>query len=397
MQPFNEAYAAAMRGVAKQYPTDVDVLVLTAESMMDVNPWKLWSLDGKPAPGTLELVDFLEAAIALAPLHPGANHYYIHAIEASSHPEKAVPSAERLPQLIPAAGHIVHMPAHIFQRVGRYGEASDWNRRAIDLDQQYLKKTKPPGYYEMYLGHNFGFLSFSTAMEGNSADSIWAARNSAKAIPPQMLDMMPGMDFFASEPYLALVRFGKWGDLLAEPRPDAKYPVLTALWLHGHGMALAASNRADDAAKDLAELTAIGDKIGADVTAGLNPAKNVLHVAAKILEARIAESKKDPKALSLWAEAVKLEDGLAYSEPADWFYPVRHFQGAALLDAGRAKEAEAVYREDLRRNPNNGWSLFGLSQALKAQKKNKDAAALEPQVTKAWLHADIKLTKSIVP
>jgi tetratricopeptide (TPR) repeat protein len=393
-QPFNEAYAAAMREVAKQFPADDDVQVLFAESMMDVNPWKLWSLDGKAAPGTDEIVATLERVLARNPQHPGANHYYIHCIEASPHPEKGVPSAERLASLIPGAGHVVHMPAHIFQRVGRYADASATNQKAVEIDHQYLAKTKPPGYYPMYLGHNYGFLAFSSAMEGASKVALEASRGSAKAIPPEMLGMMPGMDFFVSEPLLVMVRFGMWDALTAEPRPDAKYPVLTFLWLHGHGMALAAKGKLDDAEKDRAELLALAAKLPAELTAGLNPARDIAAVAAKILEARIAETRKKPTTLALWAEAVALEDKLAYSEPADWFYPVRHFQGAALLDAGKAKDAEAVYREDLRRNPKNGWSLFGLAQSLKAQKKSKDAAAAEKEFTAAWPRADIKLTRT---
>jgi tetratricopeptide (TPR) repeat protein len=393
-QPFNEAYAQAMREVAKQFAADDDVQVLFAESLMDVNPWKLWSLDGKAAPGTDEIVATLETVLKRNPQHPGANHYYIHSIEASAHPEKAVPSADRLASLIPGAGHIVHMPAHIYQRVGRYADATAANQKAAAVDHEYLAKTTPPGYYPMYLGHNYGFLAFSSAMEGASKIALDAARASAKAIPPEMLSMMPGMDFFASEPLLVMVRFGKWDELVAEPRPDAKYTVLTALWLHGHGMALAAKGKLDDAEKDRAELAALSTKLPADLVAGLNPARDIAAVAGKILEARIAETKKKPEALALWAQAVALEDKLSYSEPADWFYPVRHFQGAALLDAGKAKDAEAVYREDLRKNPKNGWSLFGLAQSLKAQKKSKDAAAAEKEFASAWLKADIKLTRT---
>lgn len=396
MQPFSEAYAAAMRDVARQFAANDDVQVLFAEALMDVDPWKLWSLDGKPGRNTDEIVKTLETVLARNSTHPGANHYYIHAIEASSHPEKALPSADRLPALMPGAGHVVHMPAHIYQRVGKYSAASEANHHAVDADHQYLQKTQPPGYYAMYLGHNFGFLAFSSSMEGRGAEALAAARDSARAMPPEMLSMMPGMDFFASAPLFVMVRFGKWDELLAEPRPDAKFPVLTGLWLHGHGMALAARGKLEEAEKDRAELVALREKIPADVTAGLNPARDVLGVAAKILEARIAEGNKKPEALALWAEAVKLEDALSYSEPADWFYPVRHFQGAALMGAGKAKEAEAVYREDLKRNPGNGWSLFGLSQALKAQKKPKEAAAAEAEFKKAWPRADVQLTKSTI-
>jgi tetratricopeptide (TPR) repeat protein len=393
MQPFNEAYAAAMRDVARQFPDDADVQVLFAESMMDVNPWKLWSLDGKPAPGTDEIVATLEKVIEKHPEHPGANHYYIHAVEAA-HPEKAVAAADRLGPMMPGAGHLVHMPAHIYQRVGRYADASEANRKAAVADLAYMKKLAPWGYYPMYLGHNYGFLAYSSAMEGRAAESLAAAREATKAMPPGMIDMMPGMDFFVAEPLLVMVRFGKWDELLAEPRPDAKYQVLSGFWLHGHGMALAAKGQLDDADKDLAALVALSGQVAPDLIAGQNAAKDVLVLAAKVLEARLAEKRGKPEALALWADAVALEDRMAYSEPADWFYPVRHFQGAALLAAKKWKDAEAVFRADLVRNPDKGWAYFGLAQALRGEKKTKDAAKAEAQWKKAWPKADVTLTSS---
>ena len=394
MQPFNVAYAAAMKSVAAQFPADDDVQVLAAEAAMDVNPWKLWSLDGKAADGTEWIVTTLETVLARSATHPGANHYYIHAVEASGHPERALPSAERLASLVPGAGHIVHMPAHIYQRVGRYADASATNEKAVAADRVYMSKVKPPGVYPMYLSHNFGFLAFSASMEGRSATSLGSAREAAKAIPPGMIDMMPGMDFFVSEPILAMVRFGKWDELLAEPKPDAKYPVLTALWLHGHGMALAAKKKYADAHDDLAALQKMADGAPADLQVGLSSAKTVFALAAKILEARLATLEKRDGALAHWDEAVKLSDGLAYSEPDDWFYSVRTFQGAALLSAGKAKDAEAVYREDLRRKPNNGWSLFGLWKSIDAQHRAKEAAAAKGDFEKAWSRSDVTLTAS---
>jgi hypothetical protein len=246
----------------------------------------------------------------------------------------------------------------------------------------------------MYLGHNYGFLAFSASMEGRSATSLAAARDAAKAIPPAMIDAMPGMDFFIAEPSLAMVRFGRWDDLLREPRPDAKYKTLTAFWLHGHGMALASKKRLDDARADLAALKQLADTAPADLTAGNNAAKDVFAVAAAVLEARIATVEKKKEALALWADAVARADRLAYSEPDDWFYSVRHFQGAAQLAAGKAKDAEATYREDLRRHPKNGWALFGLWKALAAQGRTKDAAAAKADFDAAWSKADIKLEAS---
>ena len=393
MQPFNEAFALAMNEVAGRFPEDLDVQTLAAEAAMNVNPWKLWAADGEPAAGTPEIVARLENVLSRDPQHAGANHYYIHAVEASKHPEKAVPSADRLPQLVPAAGHIVHMPAHIYQRVGRYADASRANAAAVQADEAYLAKVKAPGYYPMYTAHNHGFLAYSAAMEGRSEVSLSAARGAATAMPRDMVCGMPGMDFFLSEPLLVLVRFGRWEDVLKEPAPDAKYQVLTALHQHARGMALAATGKLDEARAAVQAIRATQAALPNELLAGLNEGRLVLDLAATVVEARIAEAARAPEAITLWKSAVALEDKLAYNEPADWFYPTRHYLGALLLDRGNAKEAEAVYRDDLARNPDNGWALFGLAKALRAQRK---AAAAQTDVAfqRAWKDADVKLTRS---
>ena len=392
MRPYTEAYAAAMREVARQFPDDDDVQVLFAEALMNVHPWSLWSLTGEPAELTPEIVATLEKVLARSPEHPGANHYYIHAVEASKSPERAIASADRLAGLMPGAGHIVHMPAHIYQRVGRYADASAHNRRAAEVDLATMARVEPWGYYAMYLGHNYGFLSFSASMEGRSVESLSAARDAAKALPPGMMDMMPGMDFLAAAPIFAMVRFGKFDELLAEPRPDPQYQVHTALWLHGHGMALAAKGRFEEARQELSELRRLKDAVKPELRAGNNAATDVIEVAARVLEARIAEKQGKPEARAMWAAAVAKADTLAYSEPNDWFYPVRHYLGAALLTARKYADAEAVFREDLARNPENGWALFGLLKALRAQNEKKEAAAVEARFQKAWARADISLT-----
>jgi tetratricopeptide (TPR) repeat protein len=284
------------------------------------------------------------------------------------------------------------MPAHIFQRLGRYADAAEANRHAIEVDAAYFAKVKPPGYYPKYQGHNYGFLAFSAAMLGRAEESLRAARVTARAIPAEMMAMMPGMDFFAAEPLVVMVRFGRWDELLTEPRPAEKYPVLYGFWLHGHGMALAAKGKLPEAKADLATLQQLSTTVAEDLTAGHNRARVVLALGAKILEARLATIEKKPGALALWSEAVALEDGLSYAEPANWFYPVRHLAGAALLAAGKAKDAEAVFREDLRRNPANGWGSFGLWKALAAQGRKRDAAAAQADFERAWQNADIKLT-----
>jgi tetratricopeptide (TPR) repeat protein len=394
MQPFNVAYAEAMDAVAERFPDDLDVQVLSAEARMNVNPWKLWSAAGEPAEGTLAIVQRLESVLARAPTHAGANHYYIHAIEASKTPEKGVAAADRLPALVPGAGHLVHMPAHIYQRVGRYADASRANQRAVVADAAYLARMKPPGYYPMYTAHNHGFLAYSSAMQGNAAEAIAAARKSASTMPRELVCGMPGMDFFVAEPLLVLVRFGKWDELLREPAPEPKYQVLVALHHHARGMALAATGKLDEARAEASAIRAIASAIPDDMLAGLNAGRTVLDLAATVVEARIAEVARAPEAVSRWRAAVALEDQLAYNEPADWFYPTRHYLGAALLDLDRAAEAEAVYREDLTKNPHNGWALFGLERALGAQKKSKERKKVESEWVAAWKDADIKLTRS---
>jgi tetratricopeptide (TPR) repeat protein len=391
-QPYSEAFAAAMREAAHNFPDDLDIQTLFAESLMDVNPWKLWTRDGKPAPGTEEIVATLEAVLAKNQDHPGANHYYIHAVEASAHPEKAVASADRVGAMMPGGGHLVHMPAHIYQRVGRYADAAEANRKGVASDLSYAARAKPFGYYPMYLAHNYSFLAFSAAMEGRSAEAIDAAQRGTKAMPAEMIAMMPGGDFYLSEPYLALVRFGKWDVMLGEPGPGPNMPVLTGLWHFARGMALAAKRQPDEAQKELAALGAQRAAVG-PIPAGYNTAEDILGLAAALLEAQIAWARgtKDD-AIALFKDAVAKEDALAYDEPADWFYPVRHHLGAALMTAGRAVDAEAVYREDLARNPENGWGLFGLAQSLRAQKRTKEAAAAEVRFKKAWARADVKLT-----
>ncbi|MFT3925345.1 MAG: hypothetical protein QM778_22595 [Myxococcales bacterium] len=393
MHSYSHSYALAMRDVAAHYPDDLDVQTLYAESLMDLNPWKLWTPSGEPTEHTEEIVKTLERVLAKAPEHVGANHLYIHAVEASKTPERGLASATRLGNLVPGAGHLVHMPAHIYQRVGRYSDAAESNRRAIDVDRNYLKTTTPPGYYKFYLGHNFGFLAFAASMQGRSAEALGAARESATSIPKDVVCGMPGMDFFLSEPLLVMVRFGRWDDILKEPPPDPKYRTLVALWHHAQGMARASKGEREAAAQHALAIREIANGLPPDMMANLNLAKAVLEVAAKVVEARIAEAAKDPVALVLWQEAVALEDQLAYSEPADWFYPVRHYQGAALLDAGQHAEAEVVFRKDLEHNPGNGWALFGLAQALTGQKKKQPAKEAEKAYKVAFKDADITLTR----
>jgi tetratricopeptide (TPR) repeat protein len=394
MQAYAQAYSAAMKEVAATYPDDDDVQVLYAESIMNLNPWKLWTPQGEPAAGTLDAVRTLETVLARAPTHAGANHYYIHAVEASTEPGRALPAARRLGGLVPGAGHLVHMPAHIYQRVGLYADASEANRRAIEVDTAYVEKLTPLGYYPFYIGHNHGFLAYSASMEGRSEEAIAAAQKAAATIPKDIVCGMPGMDFFLSEPLFVQVRFGRWDDILNAPQSDPKYPVLGALQQHARGMALAATGHPSKAADAAAMIRQVARSLPEDLMTGLNSGKQVLELAALTVEARAADATQAPNAAELWQKAVELEDGLAYHEPADWFYPTRHYLGATLLDAGQPKRAEAVYREDLKRNPSNGWALFGLWKALQAQEKLEQAKATKAEFDAAFARADVQLSRS---
>jgi tetratricopeptide (TPR) repeat protein len=395
-QPVLVAYAAAMKQVAKQFPADADVQTLYAEALMNTNAWKLLSTDGKAAPGTDEVVATLEAVLKAHPDHPGANHYYVHALEASPHPGTAVPAAERLRSLMPAAGHLVHMPAHIMQRVGRYEDAAEANRRGAAADLAYVGFTKPLDYYPvMYTAHNYQFLAYSAAMEGRRAETITAADNSRKTVSDEMLLAMPGVDWYVAEMYTARLRFGLWDEILAKPAPNPKLMGLTGGYLYARAMALAASGKLADAHAALARLQSFAAGLPADAPAGMNTVPALMAVAVPLVQARIAAAEhRTDDALAALRQAVAAEDRLAYNEPPDWFVPTRQVLGAALLQAGKPADAEKIYREDLQRNAANGWSLYGLAAALKAQGKAAAAAQATKQFTTAWQRADVKLQAS---
>ena len=393
--PILAEYADSMKGVAMQFSEDLDVQTLYAESLMNLNAWKLWTTDAIPAPGTQQIIAVLESVLARDPLHVGANHYYVHTMEGSPHPEQAAKSAERLKTLMPAAGHLVHMPAHILQRVGRYEDAAEANRLAAVADQAYLSRTRPLDYYPMYTAHNYQFLAYSAAAEGRKAETLAATEKSRSVMSDEMMLAMPGVDWYVAESYAAQVRFGLWDDLLAVPAPNQKLPGLTGGYLFGRGMALAAKGRIDEAKSVVGRLQHLAADIPSDAPAGQNSLKDVLAVAVPIVQARIADAQHHQKdAVSLLRKAVAAEDRLAYDEPKNWFFPARHLLGAQLLQTGNATEAEIVYREDLRQNPANGWALYGLSAALKAQGKTQEAGKVTKQFNIAWQNADILLSAS---
>ncbi|MDQ6894503.1 MAG: hypothetical protein M3167_17735 [Acidobacteriota bacterium] len=389
----DEAYAAAMRGAARRFRNDLDVATLFAESMMDLRPWDLWTNDGKLQPGTLEIVRTLERVLAKNPNHPGANHYYIHAVEASPDPGRALAAAKRLGAMMPGAGHLVHMPAHIYIRTGDYEASSEANRRAIDADAKSSVAAPPSPIYQMYVAHNHQFLWASAILQGRSAESLEAARKTVENAPLEMLRQMPGFDTLLTYPVLTLVRFGRWDDVLKEPTPPADFAFANAVHHFARGVALAKLGRPEEALAERHAITEITKRIPPEAMESLNKSHDLLDVAVWVLDGQILAKKGDVGgAVSILTKAAEAQDALKYSEPPDWYYPVRQTLGAILLSAGRAKDAERVYREDLVRTPDNGWSLFGLAEALKAQ--GKPEAETRARFDKAWQRADIRITAS---
>ncbi len=390
------AYADAMRKVHLQFPDDDDISMLYVESVMDLRPWGYWTKDGTPYERTSEIVALTEKVIAHNQNHPGALHLYIHLMEAYS-ADKAEAAADRLLTLMPAAGHMVHMPAHIYQRVGRYADAAKSNVMAIAADEDYISQCRAQGLYPMaYYPHNLHFLWFAATAEGNSKVAIEAARKAASRVDDDTLKAVPLLAGFRVVPYYALTRFGKWDEMLREPEPPATSVFLKGAWHYARGTAFLGKGQTNDADAELAKLNALmPDKSLDGPLFSPNTARAILTIAQEVLTGEIEGAKKNyDSAVAHLERAVRLEDALVYTEPAEFHFPPRQALGAVLLDANRAAEAETVYWEDLRRNKESGWSLFGLMQALKAQGKNDDAALVEARFRKAWAAADVKLSSS---
>ncbi len=395
----DRAYADAMRSVAARFRDDLQVQTLFAEAMMDTMPWAYWTEEGEPKPLTEEVFATLDYVLERDPDHPGANHFYIHAVE-QEEPSRGVKAADALRRVVPGAGHLVHMPSHIYIRVGRYHDGSTANERAIEADDDYVTQCRAQGIYPLaYVPHNHHFLWATTTMEGRSADALAAARHTAQHVDRSMMrePSMAMLQHFASIPYYALVRFGKWEEILREPAPDADLLYPTAVWHYARGVAFARGNKLDLAKRELREVQRIAEDPRLEEIRiwGLNPTSSLAEIAASVLRAEIAAAEKDVKtAVAQLRKAIAIEDGLIYGEPPDWFYPVRHNLGAVLLDAGRPRAAEKVYREDLARFPDNGWSLFGLAESLRRQGKNRQAAEVQREFELAWKHADVEITAS---
>ena len=391
----DKAYAEAMRDAHRRFPDDLDIAMLYVESMMDLRPWGYWQRDGSPHEGTAEIVAITEDVMKRNPKHPGALHMYIHLMEAH-HADRAEAAADALLPLLPAAGHMVHMPGHIYQRVGRYNDAIRSNELAITADEDYITQCRAQGLYPMgYYPHNIHFLWFAATYDGQSAKAIEAARKVAAKIDDKALKDVPITAGFRVVPYLALTRFGRWDEMLKEPAPSDN-PYLRGMWHYNRGIALVAKNQLAAADQELAKLNVIlKDKALDSPLFSPNVSRDILAIGPEVLGGEIAAARGQyDRAVSHLEKAVRLEDALVYTEPSEWHYPPRHALGAVLLEAGRAAEAETVYWEDLKRNRDNGWALFGLAQALKAQKKNSEAAVIEARFKKAWERADVTLAAS---
>ncbi len=393
--PYDRAYADAMKIVYSKYKFDADIGTLYAESQMDLRPWDLWSHDGQPRPETPEIVKVLEFTLKAAPQHPGANHLYIHTVEASPNPEKAVPSAERLGKIAPAAGHLVHMPAHIFARVGRWEDAAESNRVAIKADAAYRKMSPRQGFYNVYMAHNHGFLSFACMMEGRSKEAIQAARDMVAGVPKEFIENAAGViDGYLPITMEVLMRFGRWEEMLKEPEPDQRLLICKAIRHFGRCIAYANTGRMAEAEKERELFRAAAAAVPEDRKVGNSDSKSVMKLGGLVADGEMAYKRGSvDEAVKLLREAAVVEDTLNYNEPPDWMVPARHALGAILLAEGRAKESEEVYREDLKKWPENSWSLYGLSQSLRKQNSPEYAATYE-RFRKASAHADMKIGTS---
>jgi tetratricopeptide (TPR) repeat protein len=398
----DQSWADAIAAVVEQYPEDLDAATLHAEALMDLQPWDYYDAAGAPRGRTLEIVAALESVMSRDPTHPGALHLYIHAVEASNAPERGVVAADRLREVLPGAGHLVHMPAHIYTRVGRYHDAMLANQNAIAADDAYLALCRPaPGVYPLgYVPHNHHYLWWAASMQGASETALAAADETAKrAWIPELIRepaLVSLQDFWVT-PLKARVQFGRWEQVLATPAPPADLAYPMAIWHFAQGMAKARTGAVDAAATHLDALAkAAADPAFEAMLIGPQHAlSTTLQIAERLLAGTLAAQADDPAAaVAAFEQGVALEDGAAYFEPPLWHVPVRQTLGAALLASDRAADAEAVYREDLRRNPENGWSLRGLEQSLRRQGRDADADAVKARFDAAWAKADVPLESS---
>ncbi len=398
--PFDAAYAEAMAELSRRYPDDLDAATLYAASLMNVSPWDYWYLDGLAKENTDEVLATLESVVERDPHHPGALHYYIHAVEAR-HPERAEPYADNLATLMPGAGHMVHMPSHIYMRVGRYADSYEANRLAVEADEGYITQCRAQGLYPLgYYPHNIHFMAWSAAFQGRREAAMEASRKIVEKIPHELAtdNTWALYETFLSQPLYTMVRFGMWDEILVEPAPGVDSHFMTGVWHYARALArLHGEGEVEAAREELAALVASRGEVDEDdaYAVGFGGVERLLTIAIEIVEGEIDAAGGDHQAATAHLErAVRLEDSLLYNEPPDWYFPVRHVLGAVLLEAGRPDEAEVVYWADLRKNPDNGYALFGLGKALEAQGRDDEALAIAERFDRAWADADHKLTTS---
>lgn len=401
--PLDQAYAAAMKKVYEQYPDDPDIGALYAEAQMDLHPWDLYDKESRqPRPWTPELVAVLEQLMKKNPLHPGAHHFYIHALEASGSPEKALPSARLLDSLVPGAGHLVHMPSHIYINTGDYHLGTLSNLRAVAVDSIYTTACHAQGVYPLaYYPHNYHFLAATATLEGNSKEAWMAAKKLQEHTATEIMDQ-PGwgtLQHYYIIPYYIAVKFAMWDTILNLPSPKEHLVYPKAIWHYARGMAYLGKKKMPEAEREWAALKSLAkDTTLQHLTVWeINTTADLVQIAVKILSAELAAKQNQlDVAIALLKEAVAIEDGLNYNEPPDWFFSVRHHLGAVLLQAGKYAEAENVYRKDLLTWKKNGWALMGLYNSLMLQKKEDEARIIRSSFDDAWQYADVKINGSIM-
>ena len=394
-RPLDRRYADAMARIVERYPDDLDAATLYGAALMNLSPWDYWRGDGEPKETTRTIMATFESVLERNPRHPGAIHYYIHTVEVAR-PYLAEAGADILLNLMPGAGHMVHMPSHIYMRVGRYADSFAANRRASDADAGYIAQCNAQGIYPLnYYPHNLHFMVWSAMFQGRSAAALDGAREVQAAIPKALGGGGGAFETFLSQPMYVMVRFGLWEQALAEPAPDPDSRYMNGVWHYLRGMAYSNTGKARNARRELASLSALRDQLDEQYRIGFANAPTLLTIAEQLLAADIAATAGDYEtAIARASRAVRLEDSLRYSEPPDWYFPTRHVLGALLIDAGYPAEAEAVYWQDLRKNPDNGFALLGLKQALTAQGNTAGASDAAERFTAAWAEADTTLRSS---
>ena len=392
--PMDSAFSKAMGAVARKYTSDPEAQTVYADAIMNLSPWNYYTDRGaKPRPQTAELVSTLERTIKKYPNHPGACHLYIHAVEASTTPARAVPCADRLAKLMPGAGHLVHMPSHIYMRTGRYDLVAAHNHDAVGQDETFIQDRKPAGFYKYtYYPHNYHMMYAGLMFLGRGQETIAAARKIVEVLPAEVTKQVPPLEYFFPTPYWALARFERWDELLAEPAPATHQRYTTGMWHYARSLAFAAKGKFAEAGTEHDSVVAIRDEIPQTQPAGINQAKTLLKLAERHGAGRIAVAQGDTAAaIAAYQEAMQIEDNLVYDEPPAWYQPIRLELGEIKLAQGKAAEAEKLYREDLSHWQNNGWGLHGLAASLRSQGKTKEAAKAEAEFKKQWEKADVKL------